>query len=146
MNNKGVSFIFAVVLMVMLSVIISLVLWGHLTSITEPLSYKFRAIEVIVTSKNSNHLELTYIGGKDSPYLSKLIFKGVNSSGYSMRFYSSANSTHNSPSTAVPNLILVNPHPGAVVQTDDCTNGEDQITVVAEFRDGTVQVVLDVLV
>jgi hypothetical protein len=63
-----------------------------------------------------------------------------------MRFYSSANSSHSDPSTAVEDLILNNPPVVAVICTENGTLGKDHIAVTAGFSDRTKIVVLDVLV
>jgi len=145
-TNDGVSYIVAVSLTVAIAILISLVLWGYLTSITEPLNYKWKSVEVKVTTNDSNRIELTYIGGKYHQELDRLIITGINSAGLPMRFYSSANVSHSTPSTAVPNLILNNPPVGAIIYTENGTIGKDHITVVAEFKDGSKVVVLDTLV
>ena len=145
-DDKGVSHIVAVVLTVLVAVVVSLVLWGYLTSITEPLGYKWKAVGVKVSVNRINHIELSYIGGKYHQELSRLIIRGQNSNGVNMRFYSSANFTHSNPSSAIEVLVLDNPPVGAVICTEDGTLGKDHITVTAEFRDGTKIVVLDVLV
>ncbi len=145
-DDKGVGYIVATVLTVLVTIVASLVLWGYLTSITEPLKYKWKSVGVKVTADNSNHIELTYIGGKYHQELDRLIITGINSAGLPMRFYSSANVSHSTPSTAVPNLILNNPPVGAIIYTENGTIGKDHITVVAEFKDGSRVVVLDTLV
>ena len=145
-SRKGVSYIVAVALVVMIAVLLSLILWGYMSDITEPLSYKLKSVEVVVNKQTTKVVALTYIGGKDSNSVRALIFKGWNSTGGEMRFYSPANSTHSTNGTAIPNLILINPYPGVAVYSEDCTSGMDHIIVVAEFSDGTKQVILDTMV
>ncbi|WP_457549542.1 hypothetical protein [Archaeoglobus sp.] len=145
-TDDGVGYIVAVFLTIAIAIIISLILGGYLTTTTESLSYKWKSVGVKVTVDHFNHIELTYIGGHHHQELDRLIVMGINSTGFPMRFYSSANSSHNTPATATPNLVLNDPPVGATINTDDGTLGKDHITVVAEFKDGTKVVVLDVLV
>ena len=145
-DKKGASYIVAVVFVVFTTVVLSLILWEYLTSASEPLTHKIQLVGVKVSENNGNHIELSYIGGKFHQNLNRLIISGTNSNGDRMRFYSSANSSHSTPTTAIENLVLNNPPVGAVICTNNGTIGADHITVTAEFRDGTKVVVLDVLV
>jgi hypothetical protein len=145
-DQKGVGYIVAVTLTVLVLTAVSLVIWGHLTSITEPLGYKWRAVGVKVYENQINHIELSYIGGKYHKDLSRLIIRGQNANGDYMKFYSSANASHSDPSSAVEVLYLNNPPVGTIICTENGTIGKDHITVIAEFKDGTRIIVLDTLV
>lgn len=143
MNNSGIGYVVATVLTVLITIIASLLLWGHMTSISYPIGYEWKSVGIKVSVDRADHIELTYIGGQYHQKLSRLMVKGQNSNGVEMKFYSPANASHSTSTTAVPNLIINDPSVGTTIFTENGTIDQDHIVVVAEFSDGTTHVILD---
>ena len=140
MDEKGVSPVIGVILMVAATIVIAAVVMGMLGGFSPPK----RAYSISVTAtQEGDDIIVTYNGGPDQALVSKLIFSGTDSNGNTITWDNpqpgasgwDGNNTINSPAVG-----------DYVIATGKGTTGRDHIVVTAEFTDGTRQVVLDTYV
>ncbi len=144
MEEKALSDIVAVILLVGMTAVMALIAWGFLSKVHQP--PKMYIVGISISDNHGRNITLTYLGGRDSNKVLRLIVKGINSTGAQMRFYSPANSTHNKPQKAIPDLVLEHPKIGNAIYTTDGTKKNDHIIVIAEFEDGSKYVIFDEVV
>jgi len=141
MDEKGVSPVIGVILMVAATIVIAAVVMGMLGGFSPPK----RAYSISVTAtQEGDDIIVTYNGGPDQALVRKLIFSGTDSGGTTIAWdnpqpgasgWDATNNTINSPTVG-----------NYVIATGKGTTGRDHIVVTAEFTDGTRQVVLDTYV
>ena len=141
MDEKGVSPVIGVILMVAATIVIAAVVMGMLGGFSPP--KRTYSISVTATQEGDDII-VTYNGGPDQDLVSKLIFSGTDSGGNPITWddtqpgasgWDAASDTINSPTVGA-----------YVIATNEGTTGRDHIVVTAEFADGTRQVVLDTYV
>ena len=140
MDEKGVSPVIGVILMVAATIVIAAVVMGMLGGFSPP--KRTYSISVTATQEGDDII-VTYNGGPDQALVSKLIFSGTDSNMNTIDW-----TTHAGEGTFHADTeTLENPKVGdQVIAVDGGTTGRDHIVVTAEFTDGTKQVVLDTYV
>jgi len=142
MDERGVSPVIGVILMVAATIVIAAVVMGMLGGFTPPK----RAYTISLTAtQEGDDIIVTYNGGPDQDLVDKLIFSGTKSDTSSIDW---TKKVGGSTSTFYDtNNTLVNPEVGDQVIAEGAgTTGRDHIVVTAEFKDGTKQLVLDTYV
>ena len=143
MDEKGVSPVIGVILMVAATIVIAAVVMGMLGGFGPP---KRTYTISLTATQEGDDIIVTYNGGPDQDFVDKLIFSGTDSNGNAITWDSnqpgvSGGTWYNGNST------VTSPAVGDyVIATGKGTTGRDHIVVTAEFTDGTKQVVLDTYV
>jgi len=140
MDEKGVSPVIGVILMVAATIVIAAVVMGMLGGFSPP--KRTYSISVTATQEGDDII-VTYNGGPDQDLVSKLIFSGTDSSGQSITWDNNQSGASGWDGTNTINSPTVGAY---VIATNKGTTGRDHIVVTAEFADGTKQVVLDTYV
>ena len=142
MDEKGVSPVIGVILMVAATIVIAAVVMGMLGGFSPPK----RAYSISVTAtQEGDDIIVTYNGGPDQALVNKLIFSGTMSNGTKITWDSNQPGVRSSGWDG--NSTVTSPAVGEyVIATGGGTTGRDHIVVTAEFTDGTKQVVLDTYV
>ena len=139
MDEKGVSPVIGVILMVAATIVIAAVVLGMLGGFTPP--KRTYTISLTATQEGKNII-VTYNGGPDQDFVDKLIFSGTDSNMTEIKTWTKGAGGGN-----FANKTLTDPKVGAqVIAKDAGTPGRDHIVVTAVFKDGTEQVVLDTYV
>ena len=148
MDEKGVSPVIGVILMVAATIVIAAVVMGMLGGFSPPR----RTYAVSVTAYEAGDLDgngvspdivITYLGGPDNAYVDHL---SVSVDGYS--------ATLNNFGTPNNGINDVTPGASEIVDNDDIAGADpinagpnnDHLVVTATFLDGSTQVILDTMV
>ena len=140
MDEKGVSPVIGVILMVAATIVIAAVVMAMLGGFGPP--KRTYTISLTATQEGKDII-VTYNGGPDQDFVSKLIFSGTKSDTNKIDWNKNVSEgTFDDTSDT-----LENPKVGdQVIAKGAGTTGRDHIVVTAEFTDRTRQVVLDTYV
>ena len=141
-DEKGVSPVIGVILMVAATIVIAAVVLAMLGGFTPP---KRTYTISLTATQEGDDIIVTYNGGPDQDLVSKLIFSGTKSDASSISWTKKVGGSAGTFHTT--NNTLVNPEVGDQIIAEGAgTPGRDHIVVTAVFKDGTKQVVLDTYV
>ena len=143
MDEKGVSPVIGVILMVAATIVIAAVVMGMLSGFGPPR----RTYTVTATASeaydldgdgNTPDIEITYHGGPDHAYVDSI---SVSVDGYQVKTWGTVNAD-NSDVTPGASVIVDN---GDIAAADPIDTGpnNDHVVVTATFLDGSTQVILD---
>jgi len=140
-GKRGVSPVIGVILMVAATIVIAGVVMAMLGGFGPP----SKTYTVTATaSQSADDIIVTYVGGPDQVEVDSLIFSGTKSDGSAITW----NNTQNGVSSGWDgNNTITTPTVGdSVIAPDQGTTGRDHVIVMAKFKDGTTQVILDTYV
>ena len=138
MDERGVSPVIGVILMVAATIVIAAVVMGMLGGFGPP---KRTYTISLTATQEGDDIIVTYNGGPDQDFVDKLIFSGTDSNMTEITW------TKGVGGGTFANKTLTGPKVGAQVIAENAgTPGRDHIVVTAVFKDGTKQVVLDTYV
>jgi len=137
MDEKGISPVIGVILMVAATIVIAAVVMGMLGSFKAPTSRTY-SVSVSATENSTRCIVLTFEGGPDANLVDYL---NVSINGTDVTPHLIPNSINFGKVDGKPDVEIGN-------QTAYCTveYGADRVLVTATFVDGTKQIVLDTYV
>ena len=143
MDEKGVSPVIGVILMVAATIVIAAVVMGMLGGFSPPK----RTYAVTATASEAGDLdgdgktpdiEITYLGGPDHTYVDKI---DVSVDGSTVQTWGTVNGNSNDVTPGVSKIVDSDD-----VNTIDIGPNNDHVVVTATFIDGSAQVILDTMV
>ena len=138
-SKRGVSPVIGVILMVAATIVIAGVVMAMLGGFGPPA--KTYAVTA-TASLSADDIIVTYVGGPDQAEVDSLIFSGTKSDGSAINWDDTQNGV--SGTWVNSSNTITTPTVGdSVIATDEDTAGRDHVIVMAKFKDGTTQVILD---
>jgi len=143
-SKRGVSPVIGVILMVAATIVIAGVVMAMLGGFGPP----SKTYTVTATaSQSADDIIVTYIGGPDQVEVANLIFSGTKSDGNVIDWKDTQEGVQHQGAWDAANNTITTPTVGdSVIAAGEGTTGRDHVIVMAKFKDGTTQVILDTYV